>query len=350
MEIQSRIEVSFPRWRVGLAIWMATLVMGMNLWAGEPAVKVGKKLPGISQPVMFDTKEADAILEAMQIFPEDNPWNMDASAWPVMANSAAIVASIGADKPLRYNPDMAFVLVPPEQAKVPVAIVGYPDESDRGPFPLPKNLPIEGWPVGYRSTFGGKANLEDVQRDKAGKGGDRHGIVVDPANGLLYELFGTKLTDRGWQAESAAVFNLRSNELRPTGWTSADAAGLPIFPAVIRYDELKRGEITHAMRVTVRNSRRAYVHPATHFASSKTDPNLPRMGERLRLKADFDVSQFSPNVQVVLRGLKKYGMLVADNGIEWAISCAPDERIVAMHEELRKVKGAAFEVVEVPGR
>jgi hypothetical protein len=123
---------------------------------------------------------------------------------------------------------------------------------------------------------------------------------------------------------------------------------LPIFPAIIRYDELQAGMVNHAMRVTVRNSRRAYVSPATHYASKKTDPNLPRMGERLRLKADYDISKFSPPVQAILKGLKKHGMLVADNGIEWALSCAPDERIPVLHDELRRIKGSAFEVVEAP--
>jgi hypothetical protein len=319
--------------------------------AAEPAVKPGQKLPPINAPVMFDTPEADAILAVMQIFPPDNPWNADVSRWPVAANSAAIVASIGNEKPLRYNPDMAFILVPPGQKRVELAIVGYPDESDKGPYPLPDNLPIEGWPAYYRRDVAvRKPSLGEVQRDAANQGGDRHGIVVDPANGVLYELFGTKRTERGWQADSAAIFNLRSNGLRPEGWTSADAAGLPIFPAVVRYDELRSGMVNHALRVTVRNTRRAYVHPATHFASSKTDPNLPRMGERLRLKADYDLRGFSPEVQAILKGLKKHGMLVADNGIEWALSCAPDERIPVLHEELRRVKGSAFEVVQAPGR
>jgi hypothetical protein len=307
-------------------------------------------LPAISRPVMFNTAEADAILATLQIFPPDNPWNADISAWPVHKNSAAIVASIGIDKPLRYNPDMAFIIVPPDQPKVPVHIVAYPGESDPGPYPLPKNLPIEGWPLGYRTSLGFKMPLEDVQRDKAKQGGDRHAIVVDPTAGLLYELFATKLTDRGWQADSAAIFNLRTNDLRPAGWTSADAAGLPIFPAVIRYDELKAGQINHALRVTIRNSQRAYVHPATHFASTKTDPNLPRMGERFRLKADYDISKFSPNVQTILKALKRHGMMVADNGIEWALSCAPDERIPTLHEELRRIRGNAFEVVESPAQ
>ena len=141
---------------------------------------------------------------------------------------------------------------------------------------------------------------------------------------------------------------MKTNRLRPDGWTSTDAAGLPIFPAVVRYDELKRGMVEHALRVTVVRTRRAYVAPATHFASSQTSPNLPRMGERIRLKRDFNISDFSPPVQAILKGLKKYGMFVADNGQDWAISVAPDERIPVLHEELRRIKGSDFEVVETP--
>jgi hypothetical protein len=187
-----------------------------------------------------------------------------------------------------------------------------------------------------------------VQRDKTDMGGDRHAIVVDPQAMMLYEFYQLKKTNKGWQAACEATFDLKTNKLRPDGWTSSDAAGLPIFPAIIRYDELQAGMVNHAMRVTVRNSRRAYVSPATHYASKKTDPNLPRMGERLRLKANYDISKFSPPVQAILKGLKKHGMLVADNGIEWALSCAPDERIPVLHDELRRIKGSAFEVVEAP--
>jgi hypothetical protein len=327
-----------------------TLVCSAAAFA-QPAGKAGRRLPDFKEPILHGTAEADAIVAAMQILPADNPWNTNITRWPVHKNSAAIVASIGVDKPLRYNPDMAFVLVPPNQPKIDLAITEYPDESDKGPYPIPANLPIEGWPAHYaREQADQKLTLEDVQRDKLNQGGDRHAIVVDPHHGRLYEFFGTKKTDAGWQASCAAIFNLRSNDLRPDGWTSADAAGLPIFPAVIRYDELQAGKITHALRVTVRNTRRAYVAPATHFASNKTDENLPRMGERLRLKADFDIRGFSPPVQTILKALQEYGMLVADNGIEWAVSCAPDERIPVLHEELRKVKGSAFEVVEAPSR
>ncbi len=307
------------------------------------------KMTEIPKPVMFNTPEADAILAALEVFPPDNPWNQLVDDWPRHADSDAIIASIGAEKPLRYNPDMGFVIVPPDQPRVEVKIVDYAGESDKGPFPVPQNMPIEGWP-GYfqRHHEGPKLTLDDVQRDKLGRGGDRHGIVVDPVNRMLYEFYIAKRTDDGWQAAQASIFDLKTNKLRPTGWTSADAAGLPIFPAVVRYDELKRGKVEHALRVTIRKTRREFVAPATHFASPHTNADYPRMGERLRLKADFDTSGFSPEVRTILEGLKRYGMLVADNGIEWAISVAPDPRIPNLHEELRRVKGSAFEVVVPP--
>jgi hypothetical protein len=307
------------------------------------------KMPPITKPVPFDTPQADKILEALQVFPADNPWNQDVSKWPLHPDSAKIVASIGPNKPFRYNPDMGFVLVPPDQKRVPVRIVSYPGESDTGPFPVPGIMPIEGWPANYqRSAKLKNVSLDAVQRDQLKEGGDRHALVVDPVNRKLYEFYQAKKTNAGWQAAQAPVFDLKSNKLRPDGWTSADAAGLPIFPAVVRYDELKRGMVEHAMRVTVRRTRRAYVYPATHFASRLTAPDLPRMGERLRLRGDFDVSGFSPPVQAILKGLKKYGMFVADNGIDWAVSVAPDPRIPVLHAELRRLKGSDFEVVVKP--
>jgi hypothetical protein len=321
--------------------------------APQPLPSGGRPLPqmpAITRPILFDTAEADRILEALAVFPPDNPWNRDVSKWPVHPNSKNLIASIGPGKPFRYNPDMGFVLVPPDQKRVPVPIKGYPDESDKGPFPVPDNMPIEGWPVHYRRSPALKTlTLDDVQRDKRQEGGDRHAIVVDPVHRMLYEFYQARKTDAGWVAAQASVFDLKTNKLRPAGWTSADAAGLPIFPAVVRYDELKRGMVGHALRVTVRRTRRAYVYPATHFASRSNDPDLPRMGERLRLRRDYDVSGFSPPVQAILKGLKKYGMFVADNGIDWAISVAPDGRIPVLHDELRKVKGSAFEVVRQPG-
>ena len=307
------------------------------------------KMPKIARPVAFHTPEADAVCSALEVFPPDNPWNLLVDDWPLHPNSDAIIASIGTDKPFRCNMDMGFVLVPPDQQRVDVKIDGYPDESDPGPYPVPDGVPIEGWPVhGGPGPDGKPLTLADVQRDKLNRGGDRHAIVVDPARRMLYEFFVMKRTDAGWQAQQASIFDLKTNELRPRGWTSADAAGLPIFPAVVRHDELKRGLVEHAMRVTVRKTRRAFVHPARHFASKHTSEDYPRMGERIRLRKDFDVSGFSPPVRAILKGLKRYGMFVADNGIEWAISVAPDPRIPTLHAELRRVKGAAFEVVVPP--
>lgn len=338
----------------------ATVMVSSTLVAQQPKPVVtgdparvervrSAKMPAIAKPVSFETPEADAICSALEVFPPDNPWNLLVEDWPLHPNSKAIVATVGSDKPLRYNPDMCFVLVPPDQKRIDVKLVSYPDESDKGPYPLPDNVPIEGWPSHYlRNPQLKGTTLDDVQRDKLNENGDRHGIVVDPTNRMLYEFYQLKKTGSGWQCACAAVFDLKSNTLRPDGWTSSDAAGLPIFPAIIRHDELKRGTIDHAMRVTVRRTRRAYVHPATHFASRLTDENLPRMGERLRLRKDFDVSKFSPEVQTILVGLKRYGMLVADNGIEWAISCAPDPRIPVLHGELRKLQGSDFEVVTPP--
>jgi hypothetical protein len=301
----------------------------------------------LNEPVMFDTPQADKILESLAVFPPDNPWNQDISGWPVAADSAKLVASIGRDKPFRCNYDQSFILVPPGQPRIGLTKMEYKDESDPGPYPIPDTIPIEGWPRSSREQDPG-ITLAEVQRDAKNRGGDRHALVVDPVNRKLYEFFEMKRTDAGWQASCAAIFDLTSNALRPDGWTSADAAGLPIFPAVVRYDELQRGEIRHALRFTVRKTRRAYVAPATHYASQDKNPALPRMGERFRLRRDFDVSSFSKPAQVILRALQKYGMLVADNGIEWAISMTPDDRMPDLHPELRKVKGADFEVVEKP--
>lgn len=303
-------------------------------------------MPAITKPVLFHTPEADAVLSALEVFPPDNPWNQLVDEWPLHPNSEAIIASIGTDKPLRYNPDMCFVLVPPDQKRLEVKIRAYPGESDPGPYPVPGNIPIEGWPAYYHQFHDGKIpTLDEVQR---GTGGDRHGIVVDPVNRMLYEFFMMRRTDRGWEAAQASVFDLKTNKLRPQGWTSADAAGLPIFPAVVRYDEIQRGVVEHALRVTVRKTRREFVAPATHYASRHTNPQYPRMGERIRLKADFDISGFSPPVAAILKALKRYGMFVADNGIEWAVSVTPDPRIPNLHDELRRVRGRAFEVVVAP--
>jgi hypothetical protein len=316
---------------------LLALALGAGLAPGQQPER--PKMPEFKAPVLFNTPEADRILAALQVYPPDNPFNEDISKLPLLPNSAKMIAGIGAAKPLAFNWDMSFVLVPPDQKKVPLRGLKYPDESDRGPFPIPDNAPVEDWPLDGRS-------LEQAQ--KANDDRDRHVLVVDPVNRMLYEFWQGRKGADGWEASCAAVFDLKSNRLRPDGWTSADAAGLPIFPAVIRFDEVERGMVEHAMRFTVRRTRRAYVYPATHFASRLTDPDLPRMGERFRLRADFDVSGFSPHIQAVLKGLKKYGMFVADNGGDWRLSVAPDKRIKGL-EELRRVKGSDFEVVQPTG-
>jgi hypothetical protein len=316
----------------------------VSLAAARPA------MPKITTPVMFDTPEADAILAALQVFPPDNPWNQDISSLPVHKDSARIIAGIGADEPLEYNLDMGFIIVPADQKRVEVRLLDYPNESDPGPFPVPDRAPIENWPLARNENT--KAlpkpgqTLEQFQREAKG---DRHIILVDPGNGKIHEFWQAKRTDEGWQASNAATFDLRTGALRPERWTSADAAGLPIFPAVARYDECARGRVEHAMRVTVQRTRRAYVLPATHWASSRREPDLPRMGERLRLRKDFDVSGFPLHAKAILLGLKTYGMFVADNGSDWRLSIAPDRRLEGL-ETLHRVKGSDFEVVDTGAR
>jgi hypothetical protein len=278
--------------------------------------------------------EEGADLKGRRIFPEDNPWNQDISALPVDPNSDVLLESIGLDTGL--HPDFGtvwqgapigipYVAVSGNQVKHPVEFY-YADESDPGPYPIPNNPPIEG---------GTDSN------------GDRHVLMIDVENWILYELFDVRKSGGIWTAGSGAIFDLNSNDLRPAGWTSADAAGLPILPGLVRYDEVVgRGEILHALRFTASSTRRAYVHPARHFASSSSDPNLPPMGMRVRLKADFDISGFSTNVQVILKALKIYGMFLADNGSDWYISGAPDARWDDEElAELRAMTGRDFEVV-----
>jgi hypothetical protein len=297
------------------------------------------KLPHFDKPVMFNTAEADAILKAMQVFPSDNAWNEDVSSRPVAGNSKRMIAGIGADKRFACNFDMSFIVVPANQKKIRVEFVGYPDESDKGPFPIPENAPIEGWPLNGKP-------LAAYQQEKSDE--DRHLIVVDPVSKLLHEFYQARWTGAGWQVSCAATFDLSSNKLRPDGWTSSDAAGLPIFPAIVRFDECEAGIVNHAMRFTVRRTRHAYVYPATHFASRLTDEDLPRMGERFRLRADYDDSRFSPHVRAIVKGLKKYGMFVADNGGDWRLSVAPDDRIKGL-DELRRLRGSDFEVIVPTG-
>lgn len=264
------------------------------------------------------------------VFPADNDWNRDISKEPVDKYSARYIASISrfgdeflhADFGASADYGIPYVIVPGDQPKVPIQFVEYADESDPGPYPIPDDAPVEA-------------------------GDDHHVLVIDKGECKLYELYHAEKTEQGWDAGSGAVFDLKSNALRPEGWTSADAAGLPIFPGLVRYDEVASGKITHALRFTVEQSQRAYIHPATHYASKSTDPNDPPMGLRLRLKANYDISKVTGQARVILEALKIYGMIVADNGTSWFITGATDPRWNDDDlDQLKKIPGNAFEVVE----
>ena len=288
-----------------------------------------KKVPDnyVSQP-------AESIsLGNLQIFPSDNAWNTDISAESTDINSDNIIACIG--NSVHLHPDFGTVwenspigipynMVGKNQPLVKVNFL-YNSESDPGPYPIPYNALIE-------------------------NSSDKHVIVIDSVHFRLYELFdAVRKNDNSWYAGSGAVFNLTSNALRPDFWTSADAAGLPIFSGLVRYDEVvEKGVINHALRFTVQNTRNSFIHPATHAASNSNNVNYPPMGMRVRLKAGFDISGYSPHIQVILKALKKYGMFVADNGSNWYISGAPDSRWDDDElGELKSIQGNNFEVVKM---
>ena len=267
---------------------------------------------------------------ACPIFPPSNPLNREIAHARVNPNSARYIEAIGADihlhadfgTPPSYG--IPYTVVGPHQPKVPIHFNEYGEESNPGPYPIPPGAPVEG----------------------AGEEGDRHVLVLQEGTCKLYELYAAQRTASGWDAGSGAVFDLRSNKSRPEGWTSADAAGLPIFPLLVRYPEVGAGQITHALRVTVPATQRGYIHPATHFAASSSDANLPPMGLRLRLKASFDLAGYHGQALVVLRALKRYGLIVADNGSPWYITGAPDPRWSNEDlDQLKRVPGSAFEAV-----
>jgi hypothetical protein len=276
---------------------------------------------------------AGASLGGRRLFPADNPWNQDISEEPVDADSATYIAGIGLNKPLHpdfgttYHGELLgfpYVVVPGTQPKVPVRFVPDGEESDPGPYPVPLDAPVEA-------------------------GSDRHVIVVERDNWKLYEMIGARREGEGWRANSGAIFDLNSNKFRPAGWTSANAAGLPILAGLVRYDEVVEQEgIQHALAFTCMRTRRAYVHPARHFASKSKDPSLPPMGMRVRLKADVDISGFPPLIQVILTALKKYGMMLAQNGGDWYMNGAHHPRWNDKEiNTLKRIKGQQFEVVRM---
>ncbi|MBC7427408.1 MAG: hypothetical protein H7336_02275 [Bacteriovorax sp.] len=270
-------------------------------------------------------------------FPVDNPWNQDISNAPLDPNSDIYISSMG--RTGTVHPDFGtwwdgaalgqpVNTVSGSQTKVPVTF-SYGRESDPGPYPIPANAEIQGGPNGT---------------------GDRHLIVIDKDRGILYEMYQAYQNgDGSWRAESGAKFNLNTNELRPAGYTSADAAGLPIYPGLVRYEEVVvKKEINHALRFTANQTRHAYVYPARHAAGNSTSTALPPMGMRVRLKAGYDISAYPESVQVILRTLKKYGMILADNGNSWMLSGIPNENWndSELHT-IKQVPGSAFEVVKM---
>ncbi len=267
-----------------------------------------------------------ASIGGCQMFPADNPWNRDISKDPVHPKSATYVASIGSGGHL--HPDFGgngeygipYDVVPGTQPKVPITWTAYGDESDPGPYPIPPNAKVE-------------------------NGSDAHVLVLDSGACKLYELYAAAKTANGWSADSGAVFDLKSNALRPEGWTSADAAGLPILPGLIRYDEVAAGAVKHAIRFTASRTQNGWIHPATHHAGSN-DPSRPPMGLRMRLKADYDLSGFSGQSRVILEAMKKYGLILADNGSNWFFTGAADPRWDDDDlNQMKAVPGSAFEAV-----
>lgn len=269
------------------------------------------------------------------IFPYNNAWNTDISKAPVHPRSAAYIATINANGGDYVHPDFGenpsygipWITVDDSQPLVPITF-DYDDESDPGPYPFPPDAPVEA-------------------------GSDRHVLVLNTDSCRLYETWDSTFLggpDNAWHAGSGAIFDLNSNALRPDGWTSADAAGLPILPGLARCEEANSGKITHALRFTVSKTQRAYIYPATHYASSITDPNYPPMGLRFRLKASYDVSGLTGQALTIALALKKYGMIVADNGSNWYISgetnptCWNDDEL----NQLKRIPGTAFEVIVSP--
>ena len=268
---------------------------------------------------------AAAAAASCPIFPASFATNRPVTGLPVHPNSDAIIASVGPDTGIhpdfgkRYGIPFDRVTRRTPRARVSFE---YADESDRVGYPIPRDVHIEG-------------------------GSDRHALLLDKGRCRLWELYALERRDGRWHAGSGATWDLRSKRLRPKGWTSADAAGLPIYPLLARYGEARTGRIRHALRVTFSETRRAYVYPARHHASDSGDRSLPRMGERLRLKRSFDVSTLPRQARIVARAMQVYGLIVADNGSDWFVTGAPDRR---WNDEalrlLNRIEGRQFEVVD----
>lgn len=310
--------------------------------------------PNLTTAVQFNTAYCDTVMGTLQIMPRDNPWNEDISRRPRLSNSDAMIAKIKSEllssrQTLRAFDEMNFCLVPASQPLVGIEFVNWPEQSDLGPWPIPTLQPVESWP---RDT--GALTLDEWQRNINNVDADRHSICLQPSSGNFWETWQMLKSDGGaWSASNGAKFNINSNALRPAGWTSGDAAGFPLLPAVVRYDEVKRGRIEHALRICLKHTRLGYIYPARHNASvpATSDPNVPAMGQRLRLKSTFVVpASWSKEEKLILEALKKYGGMVADNGNFFSFSVTPDDRWAdGCFDHLSTIDINNFEVIQSTG-
>ncbi|MGD9703965.1 MAG: hypothetical protein AB7Q42_23240 [Acidimicrobiia bacterium] len=310
---------------VGAAVALSTIGATLAWAAGQPSEIDGGATAG-QQAVR--NLPATTSLGGCPVFPSDNPWNADVSSYPLRANSAAIMSRFNNTRLwVDFVPNspygVPFVIVPENQPLVPVTYDQYGHESDPGPMPIPPNAPVE-------------------------SNSDSHVIVLQQGTCKLYELWSAERSGGGWTAGSGAIFDLRSNALRPAGWTSADNAGLPILPGLVRCEDMAAGRITHAIRMTITSTQSGYIAPARHGYAPSTDPNLPAMGMRFRLKADYDISGFTGQAKIIMEAFKTYGLIVADNGEDWYFNgeradCFNDTELWQIRD---KVPASAFEVVD----
>lgn len=322
-----------------LAAALGPALIAMALAISVPAQAVGP-YPDLGSCSVFPDPPPSTAANAPSL-PTEAAWNQDISRAPAAPSSAATIAYINSHGGNLLHPDFGspraygfpYAVVGAGQRELPINYTAYGEESDPGPFPVPTGAPIEG------------GNSSD---------GDRHVLVVDRSSCTLYELYRAFFKGGGgahWNADSGTRWDLRSSARRPDSWTSADAAGLPIFPGLVRYDEVAAGQLDHAIRVTFDSTRNAWVHPASHCAGDTSNPNAPAMGARLRLKASYGLGSFSGGAKVIAETMKRYGLIVADNGSNWYFSGSSDRRWDDENlDQLKRIPGSAFQVVKSAAR
>jgi hypothetical protein len=318
----------------------ALLALAVVTAAGVTSAGAVGPYPDLGSCSVFPAPPPGTAANASSL-PTEAAWNQDISKAPVAPNSAATIAYINANGGNLLHPDFGspraygfpYTVVGGGQRKLPINYTAYGDESDPGPFPIPKGAPVEGG---------------------NGSDGDRHVLVVDRSSCTLYELYRAFFKGGGgahWNADSGTRWDLGSSARRLDSWTSADAAGLPIFPGLVRYEEVAAGQLEHAIRVTFDSTRNAWVHPASHCAGDTSDPNAPSMGTRLRLKAGYGLGSFSGGAKAIVEAMKRYGLIVADNGSNWYFSGSSDRRWDDENlDQLKRIPGSAFQVVKSAAR